>query len=177
MADPYLLQLGLQFTIVLLDRNYISQSSMATASQLLQLVADPTPWPPVQVRYTAGAYSDASEMWLFADRTVLFSAGNDAEVEVAVFRFTLGIPGFEDTYIPRVIGSLGILVLIANHVLGSTVVSDTQVVVLHFVMYAASGVALCALHKVAPTLCRYAQNCLQQFLQQSALSVLQLRPG
>ena len=58
---------------------------------------------------------------------LLLHTGNDAEVELAVFRFTLGIPGFDDTYIPRVIGSLGILVLFANHFLGSTLVSDTQV--------------------------------------------------
>ena len=59
--------------------------------------------------------------------TLLLPTGNDAEVELAVFRFTLGIPGFDDTYIPRIIGSLGILVLLANHILGSSVVPDAQV--------------------------------------------------
>lgn len=53
-------------------------------------------------------------------------AGNDAELELAVFRFTLGIPGFDDTYIPRVVGSLGLLILLANHLLGPNVVADTQ---------------------------------------------------
>lgn len=56
-------------------------------------------------------------------------AGNDAELELAVFRFTLGIPGFDDTYIPRVVGSLGLLILLANHLLGPNVVADTQVLV------------------------------------------------
>ena len=46
---------------------------------------------------------------------------------MAVFRFTLGIPGFDDTLIPRVVGSLGILVLVANHLLGPDIVSATQV--------------------------------------------------
>ena len=46
---------------------------------------------------------------------------------MAVFRFTLGIPGFDDTYIPRVIGALGILVLFANHFFGSNATADAQV--------------------------------------------------
>lgn len=46
-----------------------------------------------------------------------------------MFRFTLGIPGFDDTYIPRVVGSLGLLILLANHLLGPNVVADTQVLV------------------------------------------------
>ncbi|KAA6418702.1 MAG: required for cyt b6 assembly [Trebouxia sp. A1-2] len=50
----------------------------------------------------------------------------DSELELAVFRFTLGIPGFDDTFIPRVVGSFGILILIANHLLGPDTVSETQ---------------------------------------------------
>ncbi|DBA96717.1 TPA: hypothetical protein ACH3X1_015559 [Trebouxia sp. C0004] len=58
--------------------------------------------------------------------TVTVHAGSDSELELAVFRFTLGIPGFDDTFIPRVVGSFGILILIANHLLGPDTVSDTQ---------------------------------------------------
>lgn len=58
--------------------------------------------------------------------TVTVHAGSDSELELAVFRFTLGIPGFDDTFIPRVVGSFSILVLIANHLLGPDTVSDTQ---------------------------------------------------
>ena len=46
------------------------------------------------------------------------SAGED--VDVAVFRFTLGIPGFDDKYVPRVIGAVGLLLLAVNHALGAT---------------------------------------------------------
>ncbi len=53
--------------------------------------------------------------------------GSDSELELTVFRFTLGIPGFDDTFIPRVVGSFGILILIANHLLGPDTVSETQV--------------------------------------------------
>lgn len=59
-------------------------------------------------------------------RTLTVHAGNDTELELAVFRFTLGIPGFDDTLIPRVVGCLGILVLVANHLLGPDIVSATQ---------------------------------------------------
>lgn len=42
----------------------------------------------------------------------------DEDVDVAVFRFTLGIPGFDDRLVPRVVGlALGVL-LVVNHVLG-----------------------------------------------------------
>eukprot|EP00227_Mantoniella_beaufortii_P010768 CAMPEP_0197576934 /NCGR_PEP_ID=MMETSP1326-20131121/1751_1 /TAXON_ID=1155430 /ORGANISM="Genus nov. species nov., Strain RCC2288" /LENGTH=220 /DNA_ID=CAMNT_0043139917 /DNA_START=48 /DNA_END=707 /DNA_ORIENTATION=- len=35
--------------------------------------------------------------------------------EFAIFRFTLGIPGFDDEDIPRVVGLIGASLLIANH--------------------------------------------------------------
>ena len=37
------------------------------------------------------------------------------DVELAVFRFTLGIPGFDDALIPRVVGVLGSLLILLNH--------------------------------------------------------------
>eukprot|EP00898_Chlorokybus_atmophyticus_P004466 jgi/Chlat1/501/Chrsp103S01103 len=44
------------------------------------------------------------------------SGGNEADdLDVAVFRFTLGIPGFEDRYIPRVVGIGVAALLAANH--------------------------------------------------------------
>lgn len=37
-----------------------------------------------------------------------------------VFRFTLGIPGFDDANIPRVVGLVGALGMTVNHALGGT---------------------------------------------------------
>ena len=48
------------------------------------------------------------------------------EDEFAIFRFTLGIPGFEDDDIPRVVGFLGASLLVVNH-LASSNPSDAQV--------------------------------------------------
>ncbi|KAG2485093.1 hypothetical protein HYH03_016190 [Edaphochlamys debaryana] len=51
----------------------------------------------------------------------------DEDIDVAVFRFTLGIPGFEDRFIPRVVGvAIGAL-LVLNHVLGAEPAPDAQV--------------------------------------------------
>ena len=38
-------------------------------------------------------------------------------MDMAVFRFTLGIPGFEDRQIPRVVGAVGALLVVVNHFL------------------------------------------------------------
>ena len=45
---------------------------------------------------------------------------------MAVFRFTLGIPGFDDALIPRAVGALGAAALVANHVLGAGSPSAAQ---------------------------------------------------
>lgn len=51
----------------------------------------------------------------------------DEDIDVAVFRFTLGIPGFEDRLIPRVVGvAIGALLAI-NHVVGAQPTPDAQV--------------------------------------------------
>lgn len=49
------------------------------------------------------------------------------EVDVQVFRFTLGIPGFDDANIPRVVGFLGGSLLAVNHLLSASPISDAQV--------------------------------------------------
>lgn len=54
-------------------------------------------------------------------------AAEDAELELAVFRFTLGIPGFDDAYIPRVAGAGGLLLLALNHFLSPGPAPDAQV--------------------------------------------------
>ena len=36
-----------------------------------------------------------------------------------MFQFTLGIPGFDDALVPRIVGIAVILLLVANHVAGS----------------------------------------------------------
>ena len=48
------------------------------------------------------------------------------DAEIAVFRFTLGIPGFDDALIPRVVGSLGAALLIANHLSDPAQATDAQ---------------------------------------------------
>lgn len=43
----------------------------------------------------------------------------DENMDVAVFRFTLGIPGFEDRLIPRVVGGIGAALLGINHIISA----------------------------------------------------------
>ncbi len=44
-----------------------------------------------------------------------------------MFRFTLGIPGFDDDLIPRVVGVVGAALLIGNHVLAGSPRPGAQV--------------------------------------------------
>ena len=52
-------------------------------------------------------------------------AGSE-DADIAVFRFTLGIPGFDDALIPRVVGVLGAALLIANHLSDQTQATAAQ---------------------------------------------------
>lgn len=52
--------------------------------------------------------------------------GSDGD-DFSVFRFTLGIPGFKDRLVPRVVGLLGLTLLAANHVLGANPAPEAQV--------------------------------------------------
>lgn len=52
----------------------------------------------------------------------------DESVDVAVFRFTLGIPGFDDDLVPRVVGGFCAALLAGNHYLAGSVPSDAQVI-------------------------------------------------
>jgi hypothetical protein len=54
----------------------------------------------------------------------------DEEMDVAVFRFTLGIPGFEDRLIPRVVGVIGGAMLGLNHILATGSVPQVNIVVM-----------------------------------------------
>lgn len=62
-------------------------------------------------------------------RALLGPAGGlgDDEVDVAVFRFTLGIPGFEDRLAPRVVGLVGASLLALNHALAVQPIPAAQV--------------------------------------------------
>lgn len=53
----------------------------------------------------------------------------DDELDVAVFRFTLGIPGFDDSNIPRVVGTVVAALVAINHVIsyGSNPAPPAQV--------------------------------------------------
>ena len=53
-------------------------------------------------------------------------AGGD-DLDFAVFRFTLGIPGFNDDNIPRLVGAFGVALLVANHIFAGASISDAQV--------------------------------------------------
>ena len=57
----------------------------------------------------------------------LITCAGSNEPDLAVFRFTLGIPGFDDANIPRVIGVLCLLLLVLNHALGSSSLAPAQV--------------------------------------------------
>jgi hypothetical protein len=54
-----------------------------------------------------------------AELLTLAGGLGDEDVDVAIFRFTLGIPGFDDRLIPRVVGFVGGALLGINHVLGA----------------------------------------------------------
>ena len=49
-------------------------------------------------------------------------------LDIAVFRFTLGIPGFDDDLIPRFVGFLSAALLVGNHVLAGSSPSGAQVI-------------------------------------------------
>lgn len=61
--------------------------------------------------------------------TVLNLSGGmgDDDIDVAVFRFTLGIPGFDDRFLPRVVGLVIASALAINNVLGAQPAPDEQV--------------------------------------------------
>lgn len=50
----------------------------------------------------------------------------DSDVDVAVFRFTLGIPGFDDKYVPRIVGAVGAALLVINHLISTQDLQDAQ---------------------------------------------------
>ncbi|GAB4817808.1 hypothetical protein N2152v2_004854 [Parachlorella kessleri] len=68
------------------------------------------------------------------------------DLDVAVFRFTLGIPGFDDALIPRVVGAVGAALLVANHVFAGSQPSGAQV------RAEVLGALLAAVGLVTPTL-------------------------
>ncbi|GFH10664.1 uncharacterized protein HaLaN_06018, partial [Haematococcus lacustris] len=53
--------------------------------------------------------------------------GDEEGLDVAVFRFTLGIKGFEDRFIPRVVGAVAAALMALNHLLGAQPAAAAQV--------------------------------------------------
>lgn len=51
----------------------------------------------------------------------------DDDIDVAVFRFTLGIPGFDDRLIPRYVGAVLGLLIVVNNLLGAQPPPEAQV--------------------------------------------------
>lgn len=68
-----------------------------------------------RARVFSAAVKPTSRQYL--RQSVLRASGGSREedLDFAVFRFTLGIPGFNDDLIPRVVGLLGLVLLSANH--------------------------------------------------------------
>jgi hypothetical protein len=75
-------------------------------------------------------------------------SSNSDEVELAVFRFTLGIPGFDDALIPRVVGILVGMLIVVNRALSAEYVSDSQI------LTEILGMVLAGMGIAAPTLQR-----------------------
>lgn len=65
----------------------------------------------------------------------------DDDVDVAVFRFTLGIPGFDDRLIPRFVGLAGGALLGINHVLGASTAAQDRTELLGLMLAATLVVA------------------------------------
>lgn len=80
-------------------------------------------------------------------RRVDVGASNE-DVELAVFRFTLGIPGFDDALIPRVMGVVGACLLILNHAISGQSSGSSQTVT------EVLGMVLAGVGIAAPTLQR-----------------------
>ncbi|GMH46018.1 hypothetical protein BSKO_13982 [Bryopsis sp. KO-2023] len=70
----------------------------------------------------------------------------EEELDVAVFRFTLGIPGFDDSNIPRIVGAAGVFLLAANHWATGTGITHAQE------RSEILGLVLCLTCIVAPTI-------------------------
>lgn len=78
----------------------------------------------------------------------VYPRASNEDVELAVFRFTLGIPGFDDALIPRVVGVLGACLLLINHVVSGESSGPSQTVT------EVLGMVLAGVGIVAPTLQR-----------------------
>jgi hypothetical protein len=63
-------------------------------------------------------------MWL---NSLCAGGLGDENADVAVFRFTLGIPGFDDSRIPQVVGAMVAAAVAVNHVLGVQPTPPAQV--------------------------------------------------
>ncbi|KAG0590333.1 hypothetical protein KC19_1G090900 [Ceratodon purpureus] len=68
--------------------------------------------------------------WQASQRVAVARAGNDepggAEVDVSVFRFTLGIPGFDDADLPRLVGVFFGSLLLINHAVSIESMTNAQ---------------------------------------------------
>mmetsp|Transcript_12653 Transcript_12653/g.25401 ORF Transcript_12653/g.25401 Transcript_12653/m.25401 type:complete len:301 (-) Transcript_12653:1512-2414(-) len=78
----------------------------------------------------------------------VYARASNEDVELAVFRFTLGIPGFDDALIPRVVGVVGACLLVANHIISGESSGPSQTVT------EVLGMVLAGVGIVAPTLQR-----------------------
>ncbi|KAJ9528529.1 hypothetical protein QJQ45_020494 [Haematococcus lacustris] len=62
-----------------------------------------------------------------ASLSICGQLGDEEGLDVAVFRFTLGIKGFEDRFIPRVVGAVAAALMALNHLLGAQPAAAAQV--------------------------------------------------
>lgn len=109
-----------------------------------------------------------------AHADMFMTAADDGELELAVFRFTLGIPGFDDTYIPRVVGGLGLLLLLGNHLLGPGASAGAQVHLMAIVDNTKLAARVLDIIHLACNTCRHGQKFWQLSLLHYASPVPQL---
>lgn len=102
---------------------YLGQIPLAVPKEIL----------PGPCRARSFKYTGLHALQQKRERTIKISAsaedrgGGMDDLDVAVFRFTLGIPGFDDALIPRVVGVVGALLLVLNHFLSDSSPTDAQV--------------------------------------------------
>ncbi|GAQ87823.1 hypothetical protein KFL_003790110 [Klebsormidium nitens] len=80
------------------------------------------------------------------------SSQKEPELDVAVFRFTLGIPGVEDALLPRILGCLVGVLLVGNHLATPAPIADAQL------RSEALGAILAVLACIVPSISRRLQE-------------------
>lgn len=81
---------------------------------------------PSQTSHKSSFFNNISRRHLSTTTQTKIKASTNGDIEVGVFRFTLGIPGFDDNLIPRFVGIIAGIALIANHLASDVIFSEAQ---------------------------------------------------